>query len=163
MRFRADHRFRAPPAAVGALLGDPDFYLGLDLPDVGSPQLVEAAEGPGGRLVRLRYEFTGELDPVARRLVGSRLAWLQEVAVDPSGLAGTLRFEAEIDPRRMHGRATFELVGEGTGTRRRLEGELVVAVPGIGGMAERRIVPGVLRRLAIEAEALERRLPGPPA
>jgi len=38
---------------------------------------------------------------------------------------------------------------------RRLDGELVVAVPGIGRMAERRIVPGVAARLDIEARAVE--------
>jgi hypothetical protein len=31
----------------------------------------------------------------------------------------------------------------------------VVAVPGIGRMAERRIVPGLLARLDIEAEAVD--------
>jgi hypothetical protein len=34
----------------------------------------------------------------------------------------------------------------------------VVAVPGIGRMAERRIVPGLVRRLDIEAEALDAQL-----
>ena len=168
MRFRADHHFSAPPAEIARRLADPDFHRSLSLPDVGRPEVLEVAERDGGPVLRLRYEFTGHLDPVARRLVGSRLAWVQEVALDRSGRAGTLRFEAEIDPRRMHGQARFDLIeeaeeGMGIGTRRHLDGELVVAVPGIGGMAERRIVPGVLRRLDIEAEVLEQRLSGPPA
>ena len=146
---------------MAALLADPGFYLGLDLPDVGRPEVVEESERDGGPVLRLRYEFTGNLDPVARRLVGSRMAWTQEVSLDRARRSGSLRFEADVDPRRFHGRARFELVGDGSGTRRVLEGELVVAVPGIGGMAERRIVPGVLRRLDIEAEALEERLRRP--
>lgn len=161
VRFRADHRFSAPPDAVARLLADPGFYLGLDLPDVGRPELVEEGQRDGGPVLRLRYEYTGHLDPVARRLVGSRMAWTQEVAMDGPRRSGTLRFEADIDPRRFHGRAGFDLVEDGSGTRRTLEGELVVAVPGIGGMAERRIVPGVLRRLDLEAEALEARLRRP--
>lgn len=44
-------------------------------------------------------------------------------------------------------------------TLRRLDGELTVAVPGIGRMAEARIVPGLLRRLDLEAAAVARRLP----
>ena len=36
-----------------------------------------------------------------------------------------------------------------------IHGELVVAVPGIGRMAERRIVPGLLRRMDIEAQAMD--------
>ena len=49
--------------------------------------------------------------------------------------------------------ADFHLEPSGEGTVRRLHGELVVAIPGVGRMAERRIVPGLLRRLDIEAEA----------
>jgi hypothetical protein len=78
--------------------------------------------------------------------------------VDRSAGTGALTFEAEKDPRRLHGAADFALTADGSGSVRRLDGELVVAVPAIGRMAERRIVPGLLRRLDIEAEALDGRL-----
>jgi hypothetical protein len=35
-----------------------------------------------------------------------------------------------------------------------------VAVPGVGRLAERRIVPGILRRLDIEAGAMDDRIGG---
>ncbi|MGH9207805.1 MAG: DUF2505 family protein, partial [Acidimicrobiales bacterium] len=54
--------------------------------------------------------------------------------------------------------ADVVLTADGSGSVRRIDGELVVAVPAIGRMAERRIVPGLLRRLDIEAEALDDRL-----
>ena len=73
-----------------------------------------------------------------------------------------LRFEAERDPKRLHGGARFVLTTVADGTVRRLDGELVVAVPGVGRMAERRIVPGLLRRLDIEAQALNVRLKDAP-
>ena len=96
----------------------------------------------------LRYEFTGSLDPVARRLLGAkRPAWIQEVRVDASAAAGTITFEAERNPKRLHGSGRFTLSPSGDSTVRRLDGELVVAVPGIGRMAKGRIVPGLLRRL----------------
>ena len=57
-----------------------------------------------------------------------------------------------------HGTARFVLTRQGDGTVRRIDGELVVELPGIGRMAERRIVPGLLRRMDIEAEAVERQL-----
>jgi hypothetical protein len=98
-------------------------------------------------------------DPIAQRLLGSsRLTWIQEVRIDPSAGAGTLRFEAEKDPRRLHGAADFVLVPTESGTVRRLDGDLTVAVPGIGRMAERRIVPGLLQRLDIEARAIDDQL-----
>ncbi len=159
MRFHAEHRFNGSKQAVGALLSDPAFYLGLGLPDLSRPEVLEQREDGDDAMLRLRYEFVGSLDPIVHRLLGpNRLAWIQEVRIDRSAGSGALRFEAEKDPRRLHGAADFVLTAAGDGTIRRLDGELVVAVPGIGRMAERRIVPGLLRRLDIEAQALDDQL-----
>ena len=145
--------------AVSALLCDPAFSLSLELPDLGRPDVVEHWEDAESAVLRLRYEFVGSLDPIAHRLIGSdRLAWIQEMRVDRSAGTGALAFEAEKDPKRLHGAAEFVLTTDGSGCVRRLDGELVVAVPALGRMAERRIVPGLLRRLDIEAEALDDRL-----
>ncbi len=144
---------------MAAVLADPSFYLALSLPDLGLPELLASSDDGVLAVIRLRYEFVGSLDPVARRLIGSdRLAWVQVARVDRSSSSGTLTFEAEADPRRLHGKADFALEPSGEGTVRRLRGELVVAVPGLGRMAERRIVPGLLRRMDLEAGAVGARL-----
>jgi hypothetical protein len=159
VHFHAEHRFSGSKQAVAALLADPAFYLSLVLPDLGQPAVVEQRVDGDGDVLRLRYEFVGSLDPIAQRLLGSStLTWIQEVRIDQSAGSGTLRFEAEKDPRRLHGAADFVLTAADGGTVRSLDGELVVAVPGIGRMAERRIVPGLLRRLDIEAQALDDQL-----
>jgi Protein of unknown function (DUF2505) len=159
VRFQAEHSLHAERGAIAALLADPAFYLSLSLPDLGRPELLETTDDGERAEIRLRYEYVGRLDPMARRLLGSgRLAWIQRVGINRSTLTGQLRFEAERDPRRLHGQADFTLEPSGVGTLRRLEGELVVAVPGIGRTAERRIVPGVLTRLDLEAEAVDARL-----
>ncbi len=156
MRFRAEHSFRAETGAVLGVLCDSEFALQLTLPDLGQPQLLESTDDGVRALIRLRYEFVGQLDPMAQRLIGAgRLAWVQTTRVDRSAGAGTLDFTAERDPRRLHGSARFTVEPVGSGSVRRLEGELVVAVPGIGRMAERKIVPGLLRRLDIEAAAVD--------
>lgn len=158
MRFRVDHRFPASPEEVASVLADPEFYLHLELPDVGAPVVLDHRVAGAVTALRLRYEFVGNLDPVARRLVGrDRLSWVQEIEVDRAG-SGRLTFGAQADPRRLHGSAEFSLAAEGEGSVRRLSGELVVAVPAVGQWAERRIVPGLLRRLDIESEAIEGRL-----
>jgi hypothetical protein len=155
VRFHVEHRFDGSEEAVAAILSDPAFYLDLDLPDLSRPEVIEHGADGDEAVVRLRYEFVGSLDPIAQRLIGSgHLAWIQEVRVDQSRGSGTLGFEAEKNRRQLHGAAHFVLETAGTGTVRTIDGELVVAVPGIGGMAERRIVPGLVRRLDIEAEAL---------
>ncbi len=159
MRFHAEHSLQGATGAVAALLADPAFYLSLTLPDLSRPELLETVDDGERAEIRLRYEYVGSLDPMARRLIGSgRLAWIQAVAISRSSLAGQLHVEAERDPRRLHGQADFTLQASGAGTLRRLEGELVVAVPGIGRMVERRIVSGVLTRLDLEAEAVDARL-----
>jgi hypothetical protein len=159
VRFHAEHRFDGTVDAVTALLSEPAFYLDLVLPDLSQPELLEDREVGDGTELRLRYEFVGSLDPIAQRLIGAgRLAWIQSVRIDRSTGSGSLRFEAEKDPRRLHGKADFDITTSDHGCARRLNGELIVAVPGVGRMAERRIVPGLLRRLDIEAEAVNKRL-----
>ena len=158
VRFAVEHRFRRPPEAVAAVLADPEFYTGLELPDVAPPVVLDHRDDGTFVRIRLRYQFVGGLDPVALRLIGSdRLSWLQDIEVDLSG-SGRLTFAAEADARRLHGWADFTLARGGGGSVRRLTGELIVAVPAVGSWAERRILPGLLRRLDIEAEAVDSRL-----
>lgn len=153
MDFRTEHRFAAPPAAVAAVLRDPAFHLGLDLPDLGRPEIVDAA--PDGSRLRLRYAWIGSLDPIARRLLGDRPpTWIQEMTLDPVTLTGTLAFAAEADPDRLNGDARVEIVAEGARAVRRIAGRLRVRVPLVGSTAERRILPGLLRRLDVEAAAV---------
>lgn len=157
MRFTAEHRFAAPVEAVVAGLTDPAFHRELQLPDMKLLD-VDAQTDQAETVLRLRYDFVGHLDPLARRLLGNRrLTWAQELRLDRSG-AGRLTFEAEADPTRLHGRADVALKPDDGGTRRTMDGNLVVAVPVVGSSAERRIVPGLLRRLDIEADALDRRI-----
>jgi hypothetical protein len=184
VRFAAEHRFPGTPEEVCSVLADPDFHRGLELPDLrlldvhpanqpardaaptGDPGAGDPGSDPAGSDSRevglvLRYEYTGHLDPVALRLLGgTRLTWSQELRLH-RGSSGWLVFSAEANPALLHGRADFTLERDGEGTVRRLEGELVVAVPVVGGMAERRIVPGVLQRLDVEADAVRRRIGAP--
>lgn len=153
VRFTARHHFVAPPELVAEVLCDPAFHATLELPDLALPEVLD--HGPG--YIRLRYEFTGRLDPLARRLLaGRRLRWVQELHLDRNG--GHLRVAAEAAPHRLHAAATVALVAEGAGTVRLIDGELTVSVPVVGAGAERRIVPGLLRRLDVEAAELNRRL-----
>ncbi len=159
VRFQTEHRFGAPGPAVVTLLADPAFYLGLTLPDLGQPEVLEEHDDESSTVIRLRYEYQGSLDPIVLRLLGSRqLRWIQEVRVDLSTSSGSLHFEVETDPRRLHGAATFVVTTTAAGSVRHLDGDLVVSIPGIGRMAERRIVPGVLQRLDIEAQGIDDRL-----
>lgn len=160
MRFRTEQHFAGvAPAAVAALLVDPDFAVAVELPDLSRPNVVEHRVEHDTTVLRLRYEFVGRLDPIALKLLGGRsLTWVQELRLDVTAGRGELRFAAEADPRRLRGSSSVVLAADGADTVRRFDGELVVKAPVVGGMAERRIVPGLLRRLDVEADAVRSRL-----
>jgi hypothetical protein len=162
MQFHVEHEFPAPPNAVADILCDPAFHTALDLPDLSRPEVVESTTTGDARVLRLRYEFVGHLDPIARRLLaGRRLTWIQELRLDAASGIGRLTFEAESEPERLHGAADVVLEATATGTRRRIDGEFFVKVPLVGGTAERRIVPGIVTRMDVEAAALTAALNAP--
>jgi hypothetical protein len=72
MRFEVEHDFDAPRAKVADVLCDPAFQTALDLPDLSRPEVVASSADGTTRLLRLRYEYTGQLDPIARKIVGGR-------------------------------------------------------------------------------------------
>jgi hypothetical protein len=160
VRFEAEHEFPAGCAAVAAVLCDPDFHTSLDLPDLSRPTVVEHGDDGPTRTLILRYEYVGQLDPIARKVIAGReLTWVQTLRLDTTTFAGSLTFSAEAAPDRLNGRADVALVaGSGDDCTRRIGGDLHVKFPLVGGTAERRIVPGLLIRLDVEAAALAARL-----
>src|SRR5262249_37412247 len=110
VRFDTEHEFEATPGAVAQILMDPEFHTHLDLPDLSRPE-VESQETSGSeRTLKLRYEFVGSLDPIARRiLAGRRLTWIQTMVFDTATGAGSLAFAAEADPKRLYGNASVRL------------------------------------------------------
>jgi hypothetical protein len=155
VRFTAEHRFASAPHRVAEVLLDPGVHAQLTLPDVTRAEFVSSQrEGSVGTL-RLRYEYVGQLDPIARRFLGSRvLAWVQELQLDTATGRGRLSITVEGEPHRVRGHATVAIDAVDAGSVRRIAGELQIRVPMIGGTAERRIVPGIVRRMDLEAVAV---------
>ncbi len=160
MRFSVDHQLPASPAAVAAVLLDPAFHAHLDLPDLRRPEVVGTSTTGTRSTLRLRYEFTGQLDPIARKLLGNReLTWLQDLVLDQMTMRGTLTFAVEADPKRFFGNGDVTLEEtDDEETTRHIRGDLHVKIPIVGGQAEKRIVPGLVSRLDVEAAALAERL-----
>src|SRR4051812_4646786 len=144
MRFEAEHEFPGSCAAVAAVLCDPDFHTNLDLPDLSRPTVVENGNDGPTRVLTLRYEYVGQLDPIARKVIAGReLTWIQALRLDTTTFVGTLAFSAEAAPDRLNGQAEVALVADGDDRcTRRIGGDLHVKFPLVGGTAERRIVPG---------------------
>jgi hypothetical protein len=139
---------------------DPEFQTGLDLPDLSRPTVVaHEVDGSAHRLT-LRYQYVGQLDPIAQKVVGGRaITWVQDLRLDVVSGAGTLGFTADGVGGRADGSATVAITATGDGScRRRISGDFRIKIPLIGGKAERAIVPGLLRRLDVEADALSAEL-----
>jgi hypothetical protein len=143
------------------VLCDPAFHTQLDLPDLSRPEVVTSSTDGITKRLLLRYEYIGSVDPIARRIVGNRkLTWMQELRLDTQTFTGTLAFSAEQDAKRLNGEATVAITeaDDRARSRRRIAGDLHVRVPLVGSTAERRIVPGLVRRLDVEAAALSKEL-----
>lgn len=160
MRFRAQHRLAAPVDAVADRLVDPSFHHDLELPDLALLSVVEHVDDGTRAVLALRYEYVGRIDPVVQRLLsGRRPIWVQGFVLDRATGGGRLTFATEGHGDRLRAGADFVLRAEDPGTLWELEGEVKVRVPLLGGAAERRLVDGVLQRLAIQADQLAARLP----
>jgi uncharacterized protein DUF2505 len=163
VRFEVEHEFPGSAAQVAHLMCDPEFQSRLELPDLDRAEVIENTADAAVCVLRLRYAYIGQLDSIARRIIGDRrLTWLQDLRLDTTTYTGTLTFSAESDPDRLGGEARVSITdigGDGgTQSRRHIAGDLSVRVPLIGGTAERRIVPGLVRRLDVEAAAVAQAL-----
>ena len=87
-------------------MSDPEFQTQLDLPDLSLPTVVaHDVDGTHG-LLRLRYQYIGQLDSFARRVVaGRQLTWVQELRLDRDHRCrATLAFSADEDAGRVERR-----------------------------------------------------------
>jgi hypothetical protein len=160
VHFDAGHDFTAPAAHVGELMSDPEFQSRLELPDLSLPEVVTHDVDGTRRVLRLRYRYTGQIDSFAKRIVGNRrLTWVQELRLDVASGAGTLSFSADEDAGRVNGEASVAITATGDATSHRaIAGDFHIRIPIVGGTAEKKIVPGLVRRLDVEATALAARL-----
>jgi hypothetical protein len=153
VQFEREHEFAGTVEQVASLMSDPDFQTVLDLPDLARPDVVAHEVDGTSRRLTLRYEYIGQLDPIAQKVVGGRkLTWVQDLRIDVSTGAGTLGFSADGVGGRADGTATVTITATGDAScRRRIRGEFRIRIPLVGGKAERAIVPGLERRLDVEA------------
>jgi hypothetical protein len=139
-------------------MGDPDFYAVLRLPDIEPPEVM-ARVADGTRVdIHVRFTYTGKLDPIARRVVGhERVTWVQRLEIDRSAKSCVLSVVPDVGVIPVTCTGTFTLRDEeGSRCVRTLAGDLRIRVPLIGSRAERAIAPGIVRRLDLEAAALDR-------
>ena len=156
MKLAATHRFTASASAVCEGMGDPDFYAGLDLPDVELPEVIDRTATGSRVAIRVRFTYTGKLDPIARRIVGrDHVEWVQELDIDSGSKSCALKVVPAVGVIPVSCNGTFVLRDAGSGCARTLDGDLRIRVPLIGSRAEHSLAPGIMSRLDLEAAALD--------
>lgn len=155
MKFSADHEFPAHAELVAMLMVDPEFEVNVELPDLSRPEIVEHTVDGAVTVLALRYEFTGYIEPIAKKVIaGQRLTWVQRLELDMTELRGEMSIVFDSQPDRVRANATVALRDVADGCVRSIAGDFVVKIPLLGGKAEQAIVPGVLTRLDAEADAI---------
>ena len=162
MWFSVDQSLPAAVADVLDAFTDPAFLARLaDLPKVGAPELLDQRRE--GDLVhqRVRYRFAGDLAPAVRRVLDvDRLTWVDERTFDLAAGTATFRIVPDHYEGRLRCAGREAFTPEGEGTHRRVDAELVVRWPLVGGTVERAIESGLREHLAEEALLVARWLEG---
>jgi hypothetical protein len=157
MRFTIDQRFSAPPEQVAKAFADPALYAGY--PDGGTlarPEVVACSADGTIVEMQLRHRFNGDISPAARAILDpGRLTWVEHTTHRLDGFTGSfvLRPDHYADRLRCSGSIRYE--ADGTGSRRRGEGELHVRAPLVAGAVERAIISGLQDHLRAEVEVVE--------
>jgi len=156
VHFERAHEFAGTVEAVAGIMSDPEFQTGVELPDLSRATVVAHEVDGNSHRLTLRYQYVGQLDPIAQKVVGGRaITWVQDLRLDVVSGAGTLGFTADGVAGRADGTATVAMTAtDARSCRRQISGDFRIKIPVIGGKAERAIVPGLLRRLDVEADAL---------
>lgn len=156
MEFERVHEFSGTIERVAWIMSDPTFQTRLPLPDLAPPDVVAHEVDGSARRLTLRYAYVGQLDPIAQKVVGGRaLTWVQDLRIDLTTGGGTLGFSADGVGGRAEGTAAVTITASGDAScRRQIRGDFRIRIPLLGAKAERAIVPGLERRLDVEAAAV---------
>jgi hypothetical protein len=156
VRFDLEHRFSAPLAAVEDAMIDPTYLAALRLPDVAPPTVLAVDGNDALVTTRVAYQYTGSLDPIAQRVLrGSEIGWVQEVTLDRNAHRARFTVVPKVHADRLRCSGTYALSEHGAGATRVISGELRINVPLVASRAEKMIVPGLVRRMKLEAAFLQ--------
>jgi hypothetical protein len=154
VRLSAEIRYDAHPAAVFAMLTDPDFQerkcaaTGALEHEVGIDEYDD-----GGAAIRTdRTMPTDQVPDFVRTFVGQTLSVIevddwQPAAADGSR-EGTVVVEIKGAPVRLAGAMTLR--PDGTGTRQTIDGDLKASVPLVGGRIEKAVEPALQAAIRVE-------------
>ena len=162
MRFSAEQRYRAEPAAVARAYADPALHALMPATaKLARPEVLTHAVDGDRVVLEIRHRFHGDLPSAARAILDpARLTWVERTVHRLAD--GTATFELRPDhyPDRLRASGTIRVEPADGGARRVLEGELKVRAPLVGGTVERTLVHDLEDHLQAEVPVVEAFLGG---
>ncbi|HZT66893.1 MAG TPA: DUF2505 domain-containing protein [Acidimicrobiales bacterium] len=157
MKFHVENRILADRDAVQAAYLDPAFYSAMvDMPKISPPEVVGREEQGDVILMKVRYRFSGDLPPAARRVLDpDKLTWVNESTVDLAEHRTEFRMVPDNYGNRIRFGGTYRFEQVDAATVQVIEGDLVVRYPIVGPLVERAILSGMREHLEQEAAFLE--------
>jgi hypothetical protein len=156
MRFQLDQALPGSVADVLAAFTDPDFLASVgQLGKVGGPEVLDQVRDGNIVRQRVRYRFTGDLSPAVTSVVDrEKFVFVDDHTYDLDGAKASFEIVPEHFAERFtcHGTERFHQISDGA--NRRVEAELKVRWPVVGGLVERAIVSGFKEHLAEEAQLM---------
>ncbi len=147
MRFTTEQHFAAPVAAVLALFIDPDFYATLvGLPKITTPEVIEHQVDGAKVHLALRQRYTGDVPAAALAFIDpAKLGWVEHLDFDVDQATATSRLQPDhySDRFSCSGRYVFNPDGDDAHSIRRIDGDLKVRIPLVGGKVEGALVSGL--------------------
>jgi hypothetical protein len=159
VKFSIDQHVDVAPAVAAAAYGNPTFYEGRPERDHISVTEVVSHEVTGARiLIQVRFKFSGSISSAVRRVIDpNKMSWITRTEVLLDELRTNWEVLPDHYPDRLTGRGSY-IFGPGNkgadSAVIKVEGEMKVHVPLVGGTVERVIVSGLRNYIAGEVESL---------
>jgi hypothetical protein len=157
VKFTIDQTVDADPDAAVAAYANPAFYEGRAPRDNISVLEVSSHQRQGDRvLMEVHFRFTGSVSSAVRAVVDpKKMSWITRSEVDLVAHRSDWTIVPDHYPDRLTGKGSYVFSPAGAGTTAmRVEGELKVHVPLVGGTVERVIVSGLRKYLASEVSGI---------
>jgi hypothetical protein len=138
MKIAYRHRLPADPATAWAELQSAAYSEAVAKEGGADVQVIEESEKSGARVRRIRVTGRRPLPGFAQKALGTeRLSYVQEETSIPG--AYKLRWKVVPDalPDRVVAEGTYELLSDGDGSIRAIDGTIDVRIPLVGGRIEK--------------------------
>lgn len=163
MRFHLDLRYAADPDVVARAYADPALYVAFEgLPRADRPEVVDHRVDDDGDVIelRVRWRFSAPLSAAARAVIDpARLSWVEVSRHDLAARRVTFLMLPDHYADRFSCTGEYRFEPDGDGTVRRIDGDLRVKAPLVGGAVERAIVSGLEDQLRSEVAVVESFVP----